>query len=128
MSTGRYSTIWVEWRLVMDIDEQELAKVIGNAIAKRRKASNLTQEEVAEHLNIGNEAVSRMERGTVMPTISRLVELAEIFNCSAGELLVESSNSSVDQEKIIASLISKLSKKNRAFILDIVERLSSHLK
>jgi transcriptional regulator with XRE-family HTH domain len=111
----------------MKIDEQALAKVVGKAISKRRRACNLTQEEVAERLNVGNEAVSRMERGTVMPTVARLVELADIFNCPVGELLIESSNRTEDQGKLIVNIINKLSKKDRGFILEIVEKLSSHL-
>ena len=69
-----------------------------------------------------------MERGTVMPTVARLVELADIFNCPVGELLIESSNRSEDQGKLIVNIINKLSKKDRAFVLEIVEKLAGHLK
>ena len=41
-------------------DIKQLAQTIGKAIARHREASKLTQEEVAEKLRIGNEAVSRM--------------------------------------------------------------------
>ena len=75
----------------MQIDERELARFVGKAIASRRMAAGLTQEEVAEALKIGNEAVSRMERGTVMPTVGRLVALAEIFSCGVNDLLLEAS-------------------------------------
>jgi DNA-binding XRE family transcriptional regulator len=53
-----------------------LALSVGKAIAARRQDAGLTQEQVAEQLKIGNEAVSRMERGLVMPTVARLLELA----------------------------------------------------
>lgn len=112
----------------MKIDEQELAKTIGRAIAKRRLKCDLTQEEVAEHLNVGNEAVSRMERGTVMPTVARLVELADIFQCPVGDLLIESSGRSEDQSKLISNLITALPKADRVFVLEIVEKMSAHLQ
>ncbi|PRC94336.1 helix-turn-helix domain-containing protein [Solimicrobium silvestre] len=111
----------------MKIDERVLAQVIGKAISKRRLACNLTQEDVAERLNIGTEAVSRMERGTVMPTVSRLVELADIFNSQVGDLLIESSNRAKDQGKLITNLINALSPKDRAFVVGIVESLTEHL-
>lgn len=111
----------------MKIGEQELAKAIGNAISKRRKAVGLTQEEVAERLSIGNEAVSRMERGTVVPTVARLVELAEIFDCPVADLLVASSTRPDDQSRLLAALIEKLSDRDRAFVVEIVEKLSCHL-
>lgn len=68
----------------MNVDDKELVRFVGKAIASRRVQAGLTQEEVAEVLGIGNEAVSRMERGTVMPTVGRLVALAEIFGCGVG--------------------------------------------
>ncbi|MBV7515832.1 helix-turn-helix domain-containing protein, partial [Pseudomonas sp. PDM25] len=58
----------------------KLARRVGQAIAKQRSRSGLTQEEVAERLGVGNEAVSRIERGIVMPNIERLLELAGIFD------------------------------------------------
>lgn len=47
----------------MDINQDALAKAVGRAIAYQRQQRGMTQEEVAERLQIGMEAVSRMERG-----------------------------------------------------------------
>ncbi|MHB0818230.1 helix-turn-helix domain-containing protein [Stutzerimonas stutzeri] len=111
----------------MKMNEHALARVVGKAISKRRVVCMLTQEEVAERLNIGNEAVSRMERGIVMPTVARLVELAGIFDCPVGDLLIESSNRAEDQGRAITNLIGTLSNKDRAFVLEMVASLSAHL-
>ncbi|WP_345961156.1 helix-turn-helix domain-containing protein [Paraburkholderia largidicola] len=43
------------------IDVEQVAGVISWTIATHRSESGLTQEQVAESLGIGNEAVSRME-------------------------------------------------------------------
>lgn len=77
---------------------------VGKAIAQRRCEANLTQEQVAEGLGIGTEAVSRMERGAAMPTVARLVRLAEILSCGADDLLMDGSNRASDQAKLIAEL------------------------
>ncbi|MCE9864139.1 helix-turn-helix domain-containing protein, partial [Aeromonas caviae] len=45
-----------------DINFEQLAKNVGKAIGRQRNQAGFTQEQVAEHLNIGMEAVSRMER------------------------------------------------------------------
>jgi transcriptional regulator with XRE-family HTH domain len=50
-------------------EETNLAKIVGLAIARQRMLRGLTQEQVAEQLGIGGEAVSRIERGIVMPNI-----------------------------------------------------------
>lgn len=108
-------------------DMDRLAELVGKAIAKSRAASGLTQEQVAERLGIGNEAVSRMERGLVMPTVSRIFELADIFRCEAADLLTESSGRASDQAKQVGQLLAKLSHNDRSLILEVVERLAGRL-
>lgn len=109
------------------IDLDKLAAVIGRAIAKHRVASGYTQEQVAEALGVGNEAVSRMERGLVMPTVARLVELAELFECNAADLLTEASSRTSDQGKYVGQLLSKLGGNDRTMVVEIVERLAGRL-
>ena len=62
-------------------------KSIGGKIAMLRKEKNLTQMELADMLNISYQAVSNWERGETMPDISKLPELAQIFNHSIDEML-----------------------------------------
>ncbi|MBP0635915.1 helix-turn-helix domain-containing protein [Cupriavidus sp. AcVe19-6a] len=108
-------------------DMDELAGVVGRAIARQRIAANLTQEQVAERLGIGNEAVSRIERGVVMPTIGRLAELADIFQCETSDLLTEASNRSADQANHLARLLAKVGGHDRAMIVEMVEKLAVRL-
>ncbi|MEX3968876.1 helix-turn-helix domain-containing protein [Paraburkholderia sp. EG286B] len=109
------------------VDSEQLAMMVGRAIARHRTASEWTQEQVAEALGIGNEAVSRMERGIVMPTVARLVELAELFECDAADLLTEASSRSSDQAKHLSQLLGKLSANDRTMVIEIVERLAGRL-
>ena len=112
----------------MPSKNSQLSKQVGLTIAKYRQQSGLTQNEVAEKLNIGYEAVSRMERGIVMPTVERLVELAEIFDCEAADLLTQSSNRIEDQSAQIKSLLSDLGEQDRLLLLDIISELVDRLK
>jgi transcriptional regulator with XRE-family HTH domain len=105
-------------------DLSRLAGVVGRAIARNRIKANLTQEQVAEQLGIGNEAVSRMERGLVMPNVARLMELADVFNCDIADLLTEVSSRPSDQAKHLTRLITRISSKDREMIVEIVERLA----
>ena len=63
----------------------------GKAIAKARKAKNMTQMELADALNISYQAVSNWARGVSMPDISKLPELAEILEISTDEMLGKNS-------------------------------------
>ena len=61
--------------------------VVSDSIKKLRKEKGMTQDELAEKLNVTRQAVSNWERGNTMPDISKLPELAEIFHISVDELL-----------------------------------------
>lgn len=60
---------------------------IGQFIAALRKANGLTQQEVAERLNVSNKSVSRWERGECAPDLSLIPALAEMFGVTCDELL-----------------------------------------
>lgn len=112
----------------MQVDDKALGKVVGKAIARLRLARELTQEQVAEQLGIGNEAVSRMERGTVMPTVARLVQLAVIFDCEVTELLNEVSPRRQDQAQHLHRLLANLSDTDRVLVIEVVEKLVQRLE
>ncbi|HEY0294452.1 MAG TPA: helix-turn-helix transcriptional regulator [Bordetella sp.] len=108
-------------------DLTNLTKSVGQAIAKRRTGCGLTQEQVAERLGIGVEAVSRIERGVVLPTVARLGEFADIFECNIADLVTETSSRVTDQASHLAGLLSRLGSADRALVLDIVETLIARL-
>ncbi|MCO7230376.1 helix-turn-helix domain-containing protein [Halomonas sp. CnH100-B] len=110
------------------IEQKRLASNIGRAIAKQRIRSQLTQEEVAERLGVGNEAVSRIERGRVIPNIVRLLELAEIFNCEAAELLGQASVHVDDQTQRIKTLLAPLKPHDRQLMLELIESLATRFR
>ena len=52
---------------------------MGQIIKRLRKERSLTQEELAERLNISAPAISKWENNTSMPDISQIVPLASVF-------------------------------------------------
>jgi transcriptional regulator with XRE-family HTH domain len=105
----------------------EVAKSVGRSIAEHRQLAGLTQEEVAERLDIGHEAVSRMERGLIVPTVARLIELADIFNCDITTLLLQSSDRPSDQAQSIAQQLELLSASDRELVLGLLTSLTRRL-
>ena len=59
---------------------------MGQIIKRLRKERNLTQEELAEQLNISAQAISKWENGTSMPDISQVVPIANYFGVSTDTL------------------------------------------
>lgn len=60
---------------------------IGKFIAQNRKKQKLTQAQLAERLNITDRAVSKWETGKNMPDASLILELCEVLDITADELL-----------------------------------------
>ncbi|MPT00359.1 MAG: XRE family transcriptional regulator [Pseudomonas sp.] len=106
----------------------ELFKSIGRTLAHRREAKGMTQDQVSEALHIGTEAVSRMERGLTMPTVQRLAELAEIYECGIDELLIASSTRTSDQAELISQILQTLPEADRAMIVEVVQKIAARLK
>ena len=61
--------------------------LIGENIKRMRRKRNLTQEEMAAHLGISFQSVSKWERGDGYPDITMLPALANYFGISVDELL-----------------------------------------
>lgn len=60
---------------------------LGLTLLRLRKEKGMTQEELAEKVNVSAQAVSKWENDISMPDISVLPVLAEIFDVSIDELL-----------------------------------------
>ena len=59
---------------------------IGKFIAYLRKENNMTQQELADRLNVTDRAVSNWENGRRLPDYSLLKELCDILSISINEL------------------------------------------
>lgn len=112
---------------MMSINTKELAQSVGKAIARQRQQAGFTQEAVAEQLGIGMEAISRMERGIVVPTVLRLAELAQLFGCELADLLRETSSRPTEQGIVLSQKLARLESADRVLLLETVNRLIERL-
>ena len=60
---------------------------IGSFLKELRNEKGLTQEQLAEKLNVSNRSISRWETGNSLPDISILVELAEFYEIDIKEII-----------------------------------------
>ena len=83
-------------------------------IYELRRQAALSQEQLAEKLNVSRQAVSRWEQGTVLPDTSNIVELSKIFGVSTDYLLNDEYGSDQDIPAVIrATSENKTYYKNR---------------
>ena len=62
---------------------------LGKKIKQLRKFSGMTQEQLAEKLNISRQALSKWENGTSMPDVESVVRISMLFQISLEELLIK---------------------------------------
>lgn len=62
-------------------------KSIGEMISSLRKEKGMTQNELAEKMNVTDKAVSKWERDLSCPDINTISKLADILDVSVDELL-----------------------------------------
>ncbi|HWB02950.1 MAG TPA: helix-turn-helix transcriptional regulator [Verrucomicrobiales bacterium] len=62
-------------------------KALGRNVSRLRHSAGMTQERLAEAVEIDRRYVQRIERGTANPGIDVLARMKSAFGCSWNELL-----------------------------------------
>jgi len=62
----------------------------GDNLKTLRKTKKLSQEDLAEKLNISRQSVSKWETGDAYPEMNNLLELCKIFHCKINDLVNDS--------------------------------------
>lgn len=99
--------------------------VIGRRIKDARIAKKLTQEELADKIDISIAFLSRVERGSTKVNLKRLTQIAEILNVSPGYLLTGSNTASKEYLKEdFRILLNKCTPEQQKLIYQISELVS----
>lgn len=88
------------------MNDEKLKNQLGANIAAYRKRAGLTQVGLAEKLNYSDKAVSKWERGESMPDVLTLTQLAELFDITVNDLLVDP-NALPEQSGVVERAVSK---------------------
>lgn len=110
------------------MDKTTFSKQLGGNIAKYRQNLGWTQEELAEKMHLGNEAISRLERGVTLPSLMRLFDFADVFQCSIVDLLLKNRVAPDNEALYLASLLAQISDKDRDFLINQLEQWVDYLK
>lgn len=60
---------------------------LGENIVIFRKEKGITQTEIAERIGVQSSFISRIEKGRKTPSVARLIDIADILDCSIDRLL-----------------------------------------
>ena len=74
---------------------------IGERLLKLRKDKNISQEELANVLDVSRQTISKWETGESMPDFNKIVPLCEYFEISSDELLtgIKKGDNLLDNQK-----------------------------
>ena len=82
-------------------------KSIGEIISSLRKEKGMTQNELAQKMNVTDKAVSKWETGAAVPTTETLVQLADFFGVSLDFLLRDNAEMPIVSSSPKHSTVSK---------------------
>ena len=101
-------------------------KKIGSFLRELRKEQRITQEDLAEKLNVSSRTISRWETGSNMPDISLLIEIADFFDISIPEIINgERKSEKMDEEvKEVAEKLSDYADAEKVNIIKEIRKLS----
>ncbi len=72
-----------------------------------RKSKGITQEEMAERLNVVRQTISKWEKGTSVPDAEMLSRIAELFEVSVSTLLGETIETT-EEHSILAEQLARI--------------------
>lgn len=98
---------------------------IGNKLNQLRKLSGMTQEQLAEKLNVSRQTISKWESGGTSPDLESVVKVSKIFYVSLDDLLVEGDEGVSDRHdgQITLEDLMKMNLRNRRMTLLLISGL-----
>lgn len=99
-------------------------KALGKRVAELRKAAELTQAQLAEKVGVAVETISRLERGSAIPSLARLEGIARALRVELPDLFAPATNS-----QALAALVDLLRRhtdEEITMIRDVAVRILRH--
>lgn len=97
-------------------------KAIGNRIKQLRKSVNMTQETLAEKLNISSEHMSRIETGACRASVALIEKAAVIFGTSEEYIMFGIKADNI-YDKQLCEKINLLSDEKRETVINLIDML-----
>ena len=92
--------------------------LLSERLKELREQHHLTQAQLAKHMDVTRSSVNAWEMGITLPSIAKLVQLAELFHISTDYLLGMTENKSIS--------IKQFSPQEQKLISDMIQYINSH--
>lgn len=102
-------------------------KLIGSRIKNKRKITLLTQEKMAEMLQVSIGYVSQIERGIAKPNLEMLSSISEILKCDISEFISNVSENKDDfLNREISEMLLDMNSDKKQMLYDIAEVIKKY--
>lgn len=95
-------------------------KQIGKRIRYIRKSKKITQEKLAEMIDVSVPYISNIENGKVTASAEIIVRLTQALHTSSDTILCLETENNEEQAEPFAKLIKQCSKEETEYILEII--------
>ncbi|MDD3303351.1 MAG: helix-turn-helix transcriptional regulator [Clostridia bacterium] len=106
-------------------DENDIRRVIAESIIKIRKNNNLTQEKLAEILDVSVEHISRIENHKYTCSITLIFKVCTIFKLNIDEFFQISTN---NKENSIVKFLRELPIEKQKSIAEFCKEIENEFK
>ncbi len=93
----------------------------GQIVKRKRKERKMTQEELAEQLELSSGMIGQIERGDTYPSFEKLVKIVRILNIDPTEAMYGYTNASESAE--LETIIQQMTSGQRKLLLKIAKVL-----
>ena len=90
---------------------------LGEKLAKLRKEKGLSQEEVADRINVTRQTVSKWELDQSLPDFDKIIPICKLFNITSDELLTGDIDKNDDYSNGVNSKLEQEVRRKKAIII-----------
>ena len=105
-----------------------LARRLGRNLAYYRKCAKLTQEQLAEAIQVETLTVSRYETGVALPSLVTLEAFSKLLRVPIADLLAEETFPRSEGEEQFLWILGTLTSDERSTVIDALRTLTSFLR
>ena len=108
----------------------QVEKRLGRQVAAYRQTAGLTQEELAEKVGVAVETISRLERGSSIPSLERLEEIGDALGVQLRDLL-DFREGRTDRDDAVEALVREMKRREPAdvvLVYDLAKRVFAEFK
>lgn len=89
-------------------------------LIKLRKSKGISQEELAEMMDVSRQAISRWELGSTLPDVPNLLKISELFGVSADYLIRDNYEADTNNTAVSESAEPSECRNNKLYYLHLI--------